>query len=58
MLKSIKITNFCNIGETQELLFSIPSEDVLDSSAVSISGHNINLVNCIIGANSGFVANK
>jgi AAA15 family ATPase/GTPase len=52
MLKSIKITNFCSIGATQKLLFIIPSEDILDSSAVSIADQNINLVSCIIGANA------
>lgn len=52
MLKSIKITNFCSIGETQEISFEISAKDKLDTSAISISGQNVNLVNCIVGANA------
>jgi uncharacterized protein len=52
MLKSIKITNFGSIGETQELSFKVLPKDVLDDSAVKISDMNVNLVNCIIGHNA------
>jgi AAA15 family ATPase/GTPase len=52
MIKSIKITNFCSIGTTQEISFEIFDKDVLDNSAANIVGHNINLVNCFIGHNA------
>ncbi len=52
MIKSIKITNFCSIGETQEISFQISPNEVLDQSAVKMGKDNINLVNCFIGHNA------
>lgn len=52
MIKSIKISNFCSIGQTQEVCFDISSKDVLNESAIQIDQSNINLVNCFIGANA------
>jgi len=52
MIKSIKISNFCSIGNTQEISFEISKKDVFDDSATEISDTYINLVNCFIGHNA------
>jgi AAA15 family ATPase/GTPase len=53
MLKTFKVTNFCSIGETQELSFLINKKDILDESARQLSNELvINLVACVIGHNA------
>lgn len=52
MIKSLKITNFCSIGETQTISFEISKKDKLDDSSAKISNKYINLVNCFIGHNA------
>ncbi|MCK5590528.1 MAG: AAA family ATPase [Candidatus Pacebacteria bacterium] len=53
MLKSIKIKNFCSIGEMQEISFEITAKDVLNDSARQIDdGSYMNLVSCIVGHNA------
>lgn len=52
MIKSIKITNFYSIGETQEISFDISETNIQDNYVVKIPKHNINLVNCVIGHNA------
>lgn len=59
MLKNIKVTNFCSIGETQEMSFEVTSKDILNDSAKKISltdkaksSVSLNLVSCLIGANA------
>ena len=53
MLKSIKIKNFCSIGEMQEISFEITAKDILNDSARQIDdGSYMNLVSCIVGHNA------
>jgi len=52
MIKSIKITNFCSIGETQEISFMISKKDRLDDSSTIVDNKYLNLVNCFIGHNA------
>ncbi len=52
MLKKFKVSNFCSIGETQELSFEISDNNLLDDSARHACGHAVNLIECVIGANA------
>lgn len=53
MLKSIKVSNFYSIGETQELSLQIQNKDIFDDSARKINDKlNLNLVLSIVGHNA------
>lgn len=53
MLKTIKVTNFYSIGETQELSLEIKNKDVLNDSAIKTDdGTAINLIACLVGHNA------
>src|SRR2546423_9844369 len=52
MLKTIKIENFCSIGEEQEMSLEVTPKDILDESAVLIDGDGLNLVSGVIGPNA------
>ena len=53
MLKSLKIKNFCSIGEEQTISLEIKPKDSLDESSCEYKqGHFLNNIACVIGSNA------